>query len=520
MSFEQVEVLDTPKGNQRFYEKVLLGIEKAGNKLPDPVTLFLIFSGLVIILSGIVANAGVSVIHPSTGKTITAVNLMTVEGMQKLLTSIVSNFQGFPPLGLVLVVMLGVGVAEKSGLMEVAMKHSVTKVPISLVTAMIIFAGICANAAGDAGFIVLPPLAAVLYLAIGRNPLAGLFVAYASVAAGFSANILITMLDVLIASFTIPAAQVVDPQYQGTPAMNIYFIVVSTFILMFVGVYVNNKVIEPRLGKYHSSDVAHDVQEVSELQVKGLKWAVISVVLYLLVIVALCVGPKPFFADAASGSLLHWKAPLMMGIVPLIALMFLIPGIVYGLVTGSIKSDKDIVKMMGKSLSEMGPYIVLAFVAAQFLAYFNWSNMGLIIAVKGAEFLKNIGFTGYGLMLGFIVICSIINMFVGSASAKWAIMAPVFVPMFMLIGYDPSVTQMAFRIGDSITNPISPLFPYFPIIIAFARQYDEKIGMGTIIANMVPFSVAFGMVWTVLLVIFMLFNIPLGPECSIHYMIK
>ena len=509
-------------GKTSFFNKVLNLIESAGNKLPDPVTLFLIFCVFVIIISDIVANAGVSVVHPSTKKVVTAVSLLTKENLQKILGQVVGNFQGFPPLGLVLVVMLGVGVAEKSGLMETAMKHFVTQVPSNLVTMMVMLAGICANAAGDAGFIVLPPLAAVVFLSIGRHPLAGIFVAYAGVAAGFAANFMVNMSDILAAGFTIPAAQVIDPKYVSSPAMNYYFICVSTLILAITGALVNAKIVEPRLGVYSGIAAAgsNQIEKLSDKQEKGLKWAGISLVLYIAVIAALSVGTNAFMADPQTKSILAWKAPLMQGIVPLITGMFLIPGLIYGCITNSIKSDKDVVSMMGQSMSTMGGYIVLAFMAAQFLAYFNWSNMGIIISVKGAEFLKDAGFTGIGLIIGFIFISSVINLFVGSASAKWAIMAPVFVPMFLLIGYDPALTQMAYRIGDSITNPVSPLFPYFPIIIAFAKQYEPKCGMGTIIANMMPFSVSFAIVWTILLILFIMFNLPLGPDGGIYYQLK
>lgn len=505
-----------------FIDKVLNAVEIAGNKLPDPVTLFLIFCVVIVFISHLVANSGVSVVHPSTHKTITAVSLMTKENLQKILSQIVNNFQGFPPLGLVLVVMLGVGVAEKTGLMETAMKNVVTKVPANLVTFVIMLAGICANAAGDAGFIVLPPLAAVVFLAIGRHPLAGIFVAYGGVSAGFAANVMVNMSDVLAASFTIPAAQVVDPKYVATPAMNYYFICVSTLILALTGVFVNAKIVEPRLGKYNQDVTAESsrVEKLTDLQLKGLKWAGISFVLFVAAVAALSFGDNAFMADPQTNSILAWKAPLMQGIVPLITGMFLIPGLVYGKITGGIKSDKDVVSMMGKSMGEMGGYIVLAFMAAQFLAYFNWSNLGIILSVTGAEVLKNAGITGIGLIIGFIVLSSVINIFVGSASAKWAIMAPVFVPMFLLLGYDPALTQMAYRIGDSITNPISPLFPYFPIIVAFAKQYEQKCGMGTIIANMMPFSVAFAVVWTIILIFFMIFNLPLGPDGGIYYQIK
>ncbi len=503
-------------------ERFLSKLETAGNKLPDPVTLFFILCIVIIFISHFVAAAGVSVVHPSTQKVVPAVSLLTRENLQMVLGKVVANFQSFPPLGLVLVTMIGVGIAERTGLMEAAMKRSLTGVSPRMVTLMVILIGICANAAGDAGFIVLPPLAASIFMALGRHPLAGMFVAYGSVAAGFSANLFVNMLDVLITGFTIPAAQVVVPSYNASPAMNFYFLFVSTFVLTAAGYYVNAKIIEPRLGTYEpTAEIALHQEsmrnELTDLEVKGLRYALISLLVFVAIVLALCFGPKPFMAYPATNTLLNFKSPLMQGMVPLVLLSFLIPGLAYGKVTGSIKSDKDVVRMMGESMSSMGSYIVLAFIAAQFLAYFNWSNLGLIIAVKGAEFLKNAGFVGVALILSFTVLSSFVNLFIGSGSAKWAIMAPVFVPMFLLVGYDPALTQIAYRIGDSLTNPISPLFPYFPVLVAFAQRYAPKTGIGTIIANMLPYTVAFSIFWSILLVIFIIFNLPLGPDGGIYY---
>ncbi len=500
----------------KFFSKFLNGIEVVGNKLPDPVTIFAILCGLIIILSKVLFVANTSVVHPLTQETVNVVDLMSKDGLRGIVTSIVGNFQGFPPLGLVLVVMLGAGVAEKSGLMEAALKNSISKVPKSLITGMIIFVGILANAAGDAGFIVLPPLAAIVFLGIGRHPLIGMFAAYAGVAGGFSANIMVSMIDVLLAGFTIPAAQMIDPSYQATPAMNFYFLLVSTVLILIASVIITEKIIAPRFDRYEGDSDSEMVSEINEYEKKGIKWAGISLVIMVVVLVGLCIGDGAFMKDAETNSLLAPKAPLMKGLVPIITLMFFIPGLIYGKITKKIKNDKDVVVMMGQSMSEMGMYIVLAFAASQFLALFTISNIGVIISVKGAESLKNMGFTGFGLIIGFIILSGFINLFVGSASAKWAIMAPVFVPMFLLLDYNPAITQVAYRIGDSITNPISPLFPYFPIILAFARKYDKKAGMGTIMANMLPYSIAYGILWIILLVVFMKFNIPLGPGAGIY----
>ncbi|MGM9533183.1 AbgT family transporter [Intestinibacter sp.] len=497
--------------------RFLNGVERVGNKLPDPVTIFFILWFVVIAISAIVAKSGVTAVHPGTGETVVGINLLSKEQMQLFLKSILTNFTGFAPLGLVLVTMLGAGLAEKVGMMEVMLKSVTNKIPKKSVTAAVIFIGIMANAVADAGFVVFPPLAALIYIGIGRHPLTGMFAAYAGVAAGFSANLIISMLDALVAGFTIPAAQIIDPSYTSTPAMNYYFLIVSCFILTAIGTFVTEKYIAPRFDGTPYEDTGYDANaEVSPAEKKGLKYAGIAVLIYIVIVVALCIGPNAFMKDPETGSLLASSAPLMAGMVPLITLLFFIPGVIYGVVAGKIKNDKDVAALLYESMAGMGSYIVLAFAAGQFLALFNSSNMSALLAIKGAEWLKNIGLTGPVLIIAFVIFACFINMFVGSCSAKWAIMAPIFVPMFMLLGYSPALTQMAYRIGDSITNPISPIFTYFPVILAYAKKYDKDTGMGTIMAAMLPYSMIFLVAWIVLLLIFMLANIPLGPNGNIY----
>lgn len=500
-------------------------VERVGNKLPDPVTIFVILWFVVMILSYFVAKSGVTAIHPgqideTTGKNLVVqgVNLLSKEQLQLFLSSIVTNFTSFAPLGLVLVTMLGAGLAEKSGYMETVMKTTVTKVPKKLLTGTIILVGIIANAVADAGFVVLPPLAALVFLGVGRHPLVGLFSGYAGVAAGFSANLMVCMLDVLVSGFTIPAAQIVDPNYTGTPAMNWYFLIVSTFILVLLGTFVTEKYLAPRFegSDYIAAD--NDVDsEITPLERKAMKYASIGLLTCVIILVALCIGPNAFMKDAKTGSLLSASSPLMTGMVPIITIIFFVPGLTYGIITKRIKNDKDLAAVLYESMAGMGSYIVLAFVAGQFLALFNSSNMSSLLSIKGAEWLKGVGLTGPGLLVAFVIFAAFINLFVGSCSAKWAVMAPIFVPMFLLLGYDPALTQMAYRIGDSITNPISPIFTYFPILLAFAKKYDKDIGIGTVMASMTPYSLIFGIAWIILLVIFMVFNLPLGPGGGIYY---
>lgn len=501
-----------------FFSKFLNKIEVLGNKLPDPVTIFLGLCIIVLITSSIVASKDVSVIHPGTKETVEVVNLLSKEQLQNILASIVSNFQGFAPLGLVLVVMIGAGMCDKVGLMEAAIKGCASKISGKSVTLVVMIIGMLANLASDAGTILLPPLAAIAFLGVGRHPLIGLFAGYAAVTLGFSANIMISVVDVLVASFTIPAAQMMDPTYSGNATMNLYFMMASTVVLAILGTIVTEKFIAPRFGEYTGNATLDVDSKLTDEQKKGLKLAGISILVYVAIIGLLSIGgTNSFLGDPETGDLLSNNAPFMKGMVPIMSLLFFIPGVVYGKVTGIIKNDKDIVTLMGKSMSDMGSYIILAFAASQFLQLFSTSNLGIVLSVKGAEFLKNANISGVPLIIGFILLSCVINLFIGSASAKWAIMAPIFVPMFMMLGYSPALTQMAYRIGDGITNPISPLFAYFPVVLAFAKKYDKNAGMGTIMSNMIPYSLSFLIVWSILLAAFMVLGLPLGPGAPTSY---
>ena len=500
-----------------FLDKVLSKIEKAGNKLPDPVTLFIILSAAVVIISAICSTAGISAVHPGTGKTITVVNLLSQDGIRMMLNKAVTNFSGFAPLGMVLVAVIGSGAAEKSGFLAVLMHKVLASAPPAVVTFAILFVGINGNIAGDSAFVIMPPLAAIVFLSMGRHPLLGMFVAYAGVAAGFCANIALGLSDALAYGYTEAAAKIIDPTYATSPAINYYFLVVSCIILSLAGTFVTEKFMAPRFAGEDISKYAFDSDSVNltAQQKKGLKAAVLSLFVAILAVVFFCLGDNPLLGDPKTHSLLAATSPLMGGIVLLVSILLFIPGAVYGFVSGEYKNDKELFASVTEAFRDMAPYILLCFFCAQFTSYFAWSNLGLVLAVKGAEFLKAMNFTGTPLLVGLIIVSCIINMFIGSASAKWAILAPVFVPMMMLLNYDPAVSQVAYRIGDSITNPLSPLFYYFPLILGFARRYEKGIGMGTIIANMIPFSFTFAICWIVQLVVWTIFNLPLGPGGNI-----
>ena len=491
-------------------------VERGGNKLPHPVTIFVILALFVIIISELGARFGLnqSYYNASTKAdvTVNAISLMNAEGLRYMFNSAVRNFTGFAPLGTVLVAMLGVGVAEGTGLIAATLKKIVLGTPRKLITAVVVFMGIMSNVASDAGYVVLVPLGAIVFLSFNRHPLAGLAAAFAGVSAGFSANLILGTLDPLLAGITNEAIALGGSSVEILPTANLYFMIVSTFLLTILGTIVTEKIVEPRLGEYTGPKFIESM-EVTKEESRGLKAALLSIVIFAAVMLFLTVPNNAVLKVTTDLKPLGDINPFIAsGLVPTIMLFFLIPGIAFGLASGKIKSDKDVVHAMGKAMSSMGGYLVLAFVAAQFVAYFSYTNLGIILAVSGANFLEGVGFTGLPLILGFVIVAAFINLFIGSASAKWAIMAPIFVPMMMRLGITPEFTQLAYRIGDSTTNIISPLMSYFAVIVTFAQKYDEDTGIGTLISAMLPYSIIFLIGWSVLMIAWYFTGLPIGPE--------
>lgn len=495
-----------------FINRSLDIIEKSGNKLPDPVVIFISLCLIILFASFVTGKTGVSAKNPADGKVIEAANLLTPEGIAKIISEAVNNFATFPPLGLVLVVMIGVGVAEKTGYFETLMKYTIEKTPRKIIVPMIILVGILGNAAGDAAPIVLPPIAAMVFIKLGYHPVAGLVMAYASALGGYSASLMIGMSDALIVSFTEPAAKLVDDSVPVNAVMNYYFLCVSTVVLLIAAWFVTVKITIPRFGAY-KSDVHTAAEDVTPTERKAMIYANIALLITMVVVTFLAVPENGLLRNAKTGSLIQ-DSPLMNGIVPIITVLFFVPGLVYGFVAGTMRSTKKFAEMLGDAMSTMGPFIVIVFFAAQMLAYFKWSNLGTIIAIKGAEALQ--GQNGVVLILGVLALSAFINMLIGSASAKWAIMAPILVPMLMLLGFHPAFTQVIYRVGDSITNPITPMMPYLPLLLSYAQRYVKDIGLGTLIAALMPFSVAFGIFWTILLIVWYLTGLPVGPGGPIH----
>lgn len=500
----------------RIFARSLDYVEIVGNKLPHPATLFALLALLVVFFSWLAHAIGAQAEHPVDGTIIEAKNLISGDGIRWMYTNLIDNFLKFPPLGYVLVVMIGIGVAEGSGLFTTMIRSLVLSAPPKLVTGAIVLAGILSHLASEAGYVILIPLGAMIFHALGRHPMAGLAAAFCGVSGGFGANFFIGSIDPILAGISESAAQMILPDMTVNPAVNYYFMFVSSFLVVFVGTWVTEKIVEPRLGKYDGPAEKLPIVQLNAKEKKGLRWAGYVLLITLVALAFTVIPENGIFRNPETGSILH--SPFFNGIIIAILLMFFIPGLVYGLVVGTIKSDKDVAKFLGKSMSGMGGYIVLVFFAAQFVYFFNYSNLGIIFAIKGAHTLQTIGLTGPMLIVAFVLLSAFINMFMGSASAKWAIMAPVFIPMLMLIDppYHPGLTQAAFRIGDSVTNLITPMMSYFALIVTFAQKYDEKYGIGTIISAMLPYTFVLTLGWIILLVIWMIFGIPLGPDGPLY----
>lgn len=502
-----------------FVNKFLDGIERVGNKLPHPITLFFLLAVLVIIISEICVRTGVEITYTGMNMktkkiediTVQAKSLLDANGIRYIFNSMTKNFTGFAPLGTVLVAMIGVGVAEGTGLINASLRKLVLSTPPRLLTAVIVFAGVMSNIASDAGYVVLIPLGAIIFASVGRHPLAGLAAAFSGVSGGFSANLLLGTIDPLLGGISTEAARIFAHDYTVLPTANWYFMMVSTFLITILGTIVTEKIVEPRLGEY-KGEHKEELTEMGELEHRGLRNAGISLAVFLIIMGFLTIPENAIFRE--NGTLNKFMGN---GLLPVIMLFFMIPGYAYGKTVGTIKSDKDVAKLMGKALGTMGGYMALAFVAAQFIAYFSYTHLGTIVAVKGADFLQSVGFTGFPLIVAFILVCAFINLFMGSASAKWAIMAPVFIPMFMRLGFSPELTQAMFRIGDSSTNIISPLMSYFAFIVAYMQGFDKESGMGTLISTMLPYSIVFLVGWTILLMIFFFLGLPIGPGVSFFF---
>jgi p-aminobenzoyl-glutamate transporter AbgT len=604
--------------------RFLAVVEWLGNLLPHPVTLFALFAIGVVILSGIGDFFGWEVDDPrpegAAGRepdgVIRVVSLMSADGFRRISENLVSNFVGFTPLGTVLVALLGVGVAERSGLLTAVIRLIVLGAPKTLVTAALVFAGVVSNTASEMGYVVIVPLGAAIFHSLGRHPFAGLAAAFAGVSGGYSANLLIGTVDPLLAGITQDAARMIDPTYEVHPAVNWYFMIVSTFLITIVGTLVTRFIVEPKLGEYDHSRAEKGLDEDATLKPLGakeyraLRWATVAAIGMAMLFVyfagphstveaevrtasvktpqyegdtrrmierAIAWTPEELEAEVAETERLEreierqiiearqlgipepirldtvtlfvpakegraaainrallaipgygvlrnpdtgdvLRSPFLRSVVTMIFIFFIVPGFVYGRVVGNMRNDRDVIDAMAAAMSTMGLYIVLVFFAAQFVTFFAWTNFGSMLAVVGSEAIIAMRLDNPLVFLPFIIMCCFVNLMLGSASAQWAVTAPIFVPMLMQVGYSPEVIQAAYRIGDSTTNIITPMMSYFGIIFAFACRYDRKLGIGTLIATMLPYSIAFFIGWIALFYLWVFaLGIPVGPGAPTYY---
>ena len=507
----------------------LLGwIERSGNKLPDPVFIFVYCILGVVGISVLTSFLGVSAEHPTalaadgTPQVIAAESLLSGDNIRRLLVSMPETFTRFHPLGYVLVVMLGAGVAERSGFFAAAMSGAMAKAPTFLLTPAVALIGMLGNLATDAAYVVLIPLAGVIFAAAGRHPIAGIAAAFAGVSGGFSANLSPGQLDALLFGITESAAQTLQPSWQTNMAGNAFFIIAMTFVFLPVIWYVTDKIVEPKLapiepGGGTSDQLMKDPSTaLTPQEKKGLSQAGIAALGIVALWTFLTIGPgTPLIDETAEAQ--AQLSPLFRSLVAGFFILFLAVGWAYGKAVGTIKDHRDLVKMMSEAMADLGYYLVLAFAAAHFVALFNWSNLGLIFAINGAELLNSAALPD-SLLLAFILLfCAFVNLFVGSASAKWALLAPVIVPMLMLVGISPEMSTAAYRVGDGATNIVTPLMPYFPLILIFCQRWQKEFGIGSLAATMLPYSALLLLSGLILTILWVVIGLPLGPGASVNF---
>ena len=528
-------------------DRLLTGIERIGNKLPEPFTLFVILFLITGVASTLMAWAGASVTLPGSGETLSIKGLFTPEGIVWLTTNLGENYIGFPPLLTVATILIGIGIADKTGYLSAAIRLGIGRAPRWLLPYMVAAVGITASIMADSSFLVIPPLAAMAFKAVGRHPVAGLMGGFAAVSAGFSTSFLPTTLDALFAGITesvVPTVpQVAEAAVTVTPLSNYYFNIASSVVLTLVCGWLIDKVLEPRLirqevptdeasepgeqanpstrqiravggeDRFIPADERDQTGEVTARERKGLLWGTIALLLTGAAMIVFALIPDSPWRNDQGGFLP--KSPLMDSLVFIIFTLFAVSGYVYGRVEGGARGMKDLPTIIGLALKDLIPFLTIVFILGQFVALFNWSGIGSWTAVKLATTLQEAGMTGFPVVFLFVVLCSVLNLFITSGSGMWTLMAAVFVPMFGILGYEPAFIQAAFRVGDSATQVLTPLSPYLVILLTMLRRYEPQAGLGTIMARMVPFAVVFWVSWMIVLIIYFFLGLPLGPGTDI-----
>jgi aminobenzoyl-glutamate transport protein len=499
--------------------RFLDAVERVGNRLPDPAVLFALLLAVVAVLSAWLSTLSFAEIDPRNGSAVVVKNLLEPGNFLAFFSQLVPTFVNFHPLGVVLVAMLGIGVADHAGFIGAGLRALLAVTARRLLTPMLITVAIVSHTAVDAGYVLVIPLGGVIFMAAGRHPLAGIAAAFAGVSGGFSANFVPSSLDPMLSGISQAAGQLIDPALVVNPLNNWFFTIASSVLVIAIGWFLTERVIEPRLaGTPLDGELSGTVPEggLSPVERRALRGS-LAVLAGGVVLLAATAWPAGSPWRAAGGALTVADAPLMKSIVPLIFVLFLVPGVVFGYLSGSFRSHRDVVEGMSKSMSGMGYYIVMAFFAAQFIAAFGQSNVGVLLALKGAAWLQESGFPAAATVAGIVLLTAFVNLLVGSASAKWALIAPIFVPMLMQLGLSPDLTQAAYRVGDSSTNIITPLLPYFPLVVLFCRRYVRDAGIGTVVAMMLPYSVALLVGWTLFLMGYWALGLPLGIGAGYHY---
>ncbi|HET6564739.1 MAG TPA: AbgT family transporter [Xanthomonadales bacterium] len=494
-------------------------VERIGNRLPDPAVLFIYLLVVVWILSWLFSYVQFDLLDPRSGEPLRVVNQLSGDAITKFLSSLVTNFSHFHPIGVVLVSMLGIGVAEHTGFINVGLRAMLSVTAKWLLTPMVILVGIVSHTAADAGYVLVIPLGGVIFYAAGRHPLAGIAAAFAGVSGGFSANFVPSSLDPMLQGITQSAAQILDANVQLNPLNNYFFTMVSSLLIIGLGWLITDRYVEPKLQRQplrDDIDISRSMDPLSATEKKGLRMALLSMVIGV-AIVALTALPEGSAWRGANGSLTEFGAPLMASIVALIFALFLLPGVVYGMASGTVKSSRDVIEGMTKAMNSMAYYLVIMFFIAQFIYAFGQSNLGVLLALEGAALLQALAMPSGLTITGIVILTGIVNIFVGSASAKWALLAPIFVPMLMGLGISPDLAQAAYRVGDSSTNIITPLMPYFPLVVVYCQRYVKDTGIGTVTAMMLPYSLTFLTLWTVFLLLYWMLGFPLGLQSSYSY---
>ena len=515
------------RGQKLRNSKAFGAIERVGNKMVQPMTLFGILCLIVVLLSAIGSLCGWSatgeMYDKATGTvsiaTIGVYNLLSRDGISYMLNNFVSNVISYSPLGVMLVMFLGIGMADGSGLIAVALRKVVKHAPAKLLIPILMLIGVCGNLASSSATLVLCPIAAIIFLNYGRHPIAGMMGVLAAITSGYSANLLVTDTDAVLSSITQEAARILMPGYEVTPMANYYFLFASSFLLALVCTFVTTKIIEPMLGEYDPSMAGENLEnyqlvDLTTEEEKVFKTSMLVLLALVVLLVVLCIPQNSIFRNAETGSLINGSL-LMSALIPILSLLFLIPSLIYGFKVGTFKSERDVVGQIYKSFGSLASVFAVAITAGQFMKWFGKTNLDKILAFKGAAALSKLNINYVVLLLIFIFITALLNIFMNSATAKWYVFAPVFVPMFMQLGIAPELTQLAYRIGDSCTNGVTPLNSFLPVIIMFMQRYKKDSGIGTYVATLLPYSIAFLIVWSIVAAIWFGLGIPIGPGANL-----